>query len=104
MENNELKLGKGLMHHIRESNKPRDSRGRYCKRKTTSEITLKEFKEMLSVFDKPQTTYINQYPGYILLHMNDTQFKSIYQTNIQVVCGLDIANQIQERAKKLNLI
>ena len=103
-ENNELKLGKGLMHHIRESNKPRDSKGRYCKLKPASSMTLKEFEEMLEVFERPQTRYISQWPGNVLLALNDAQFKSIYETNVQTICGLSVANQIQDRAKKLNLI
>jgi len=52
MENNELKLGKGLMHHIRESNKFRDSKGRYCKPKSLINITLKEFEEIIVCLDK----------------------------------------------------
>lgn len=69
------------------------------------EITLKEFEDIIKwLYERPAQAYPKQqYSAYALLACDDNLFKIMYNSDIEVIGGLDALDKFKERAKKLGL-
>ncbi len=72
--------------------------------KSGTEFTEKDFWEMFELIDKkskePQPI---MYPGGLILSLPDKYFELMVRSDITIMCGIDVADKIKERMKKLNI-